>query len=97
MPTISTDDVTRVAHLGRLHLTPKEIGSATTQLNDILEHFSAIQSIDTATVPSADDVSGLTNITRADHMDEALCTPAALLERAPQTQQGHIQVRAVFE
>ncbi len=67
MPThLTTDEIAKVAHLSRLKLTSAEQQQATKQLDSILGHFAAIQKIDTANVPPADDVTGLHNITRRD-------------------------------
>ena len=96
--TISKQEVERIAQLARLGLTDKEISQATQNLSGVLEHFSKIQEIDTSDTPTSDDVTGLTNITRADKTTkEALCSTSVLLDNAPESHKGQIKAKAVFE
>lgn len=97
MSTITVKDVERVASLGRLKLTDKELKHAAVNLEQILAHFAAIQAIDTGNVPPADDVTGLRNITRDDiAQPDVLTSTDALLAAAPATLQRQVKVRAVF-
>lgn len=98
MPDISLDQVKQVAQLARLGLTDTEADQAAQDLGNILSHFSEIQKIDTQNVPTSDDVTGLKNITRSDEAEpEVLCSHASLMNAAPETTQGQIKVKAVFE
>ncbi|MFH1353732.1 MAG: Asp-tRNA(Asn)/Glu-tRNA(Gln) amidotransferase subunit GatC [bacterium] len=86
-----------MAALSRLQLTNDEIVNATRDLTNILNHFATIQNIDTEDVPTYDNATGLTNITRADEaVNEDLCSCAVLIKAAPATRKKHIQVHAVF-
>ena len=90
--------VRRMAALSRLYLTDAELASATKNLTDILNHFASIQDIDTKDVPTYDNATRLTNITRADRkQSEVLCSCATLLALAPARRGNHIQVPAVFD
>lgn len=96
-PTITAEEVASIAKLARLALTDEEIAAATADLANVLDHFAAIQEIDTTGVPTADDASGLVNKTRQDvAAKEALASHDDLLAAAPDTQDGHIKVKAVF-
>lgn len=98
MTKISKDNVERVARLARLGLSDEEKERFTKNLEGILGHFSSIQHINTENVPTADDASGLHNVTREDLSDDgALCSPDELLARAPCVQDGHIRVKSVFQ
>lgn len=95
---VTSEEVKKVAQLGRLGLSDEEIARATTQLSGILEHFSEIQKIKTKGVPTSDDVTGLKNVTRDDTAKpEVLCDTKELLNRAPETKDGQLRVKAVFE
>ena len=95
---VTSEEVKKVAQLGRLGLTDPEIQRATEQLSGILEHFSEIQKIKTKGVPTSDDVTGLKNVTREDKAQpEALCDTKELLDRAPETKDGQLKVKAVFD
>lgn len=94
---ITSAEVSRIADLARLGITPSEAKQAAEKLDQILENFSKIQDVDTAQVPPADDVSGRENVQRPDEAQpEVLCSHAALLSAAPDTHAGHIKVKAIF-
>ena len=48
MTKITTEEVRHVANLARLRVSDDEVQTFTSQLEGLLEHFSAISSIDTA-------------------------------------------------
>ena len=98
MSKINKKIVKRMAALSRLQLTDDEISSATKDLTNILDHFSTIQNINTEDVPTYDNATGLTNVTRADEAkSEELCGCEALIKAAPAARKKHIQVHAVFD
>ena len=97
MSEVIKDTVEGIAKLARLGLTESELAATTADLNGIFAHFSQVQEIDAADVPTSDDVTGLTNITRADEAQpETLCAHRALLDRAPDTHKNQIKVGAVL-
>lgn len=94
---ITPEVVSKIAQLGRLALTNEETTNAAVQLTSILDHFSAIQAIETKNVPTADAVSGLQNISRPDEAKpEKLASHENLLKIAPDTANGQVKVKAVF-
>lgn len=96
-PAITPATVRRIAQLSRLALAKPEITASARELANILKHFSAIQSLDTAHVEPAADVTGQHNITRADTAQAGVwCSAADLLAQAPLQEKGHIKVPAVF-
>ena len=98
MPKISEEEVQRIAKLARLGVTDEEVTAATHDLGNVLENFAQIQSIETKDVPMATDTSGLTNITREDEAAaEVLASHEELLERAPDTKDRQLKVKAVFK
>jgi len=94
---ISEGEVRRIAALARLGVTDEEVTKATASLQSILQYFSKIQAIDTEGVPTADDSSGLKNVTREDKAAiEVLAAHKTLVEAAPKTLRGHIKAKSVF-
>ncbi len=93
---ITDADIKKVAHLSRLGLSEEEVTTATKDVGNILNHFAAIQAIDTTNATVTDDASGLKNVTRPDEVQQ-LGNPQDLIAAAPQTHQGQIKVSAVFE
>ncbi|HLD25413.1 MAG TPA: Asp-tRNA(Asn)/Glu-tRNA(Gln) amidotransferase subunit GatC [Candidatus Andersenbacteria bacterium] len=95
--SVTEAEVKYIAFLARLGLSADEIKRATRDLAAALANFSQIQQVDTRDVPTSDDVTGLTNVTRPDEVQSrALCSPSALLQAAPATHQNHLKVKAVF-
>ena len=95
--TITPEDVQKIARLARLTLSEKEIATATSDLSRILDHFSALQSLDTRTVAETTDVTGQTNsarddVAQPDHLGRAV----DLLRQAPAVDDAYIKVPAVF-
>lgn len=96
MAIITDDEVARMALLARLGLTAAEQHDAARKLGTVLDHFTAIQSVDTTAAVPTDAMSGQHNVKRTDTVEHELCEPTALLEAAPATLRAHIQVKAVF-
>lgn len=94
---LNKEEISKIAYLSRLQLTDQEIEAAAGHLSDILGHFSAIQDIDTAGIPTADAASDLKNVTRPDTANATdLADPAAVLASAPKVNNDQIQVPAIF-
>jgi aspartyl-tRNA(Asn)/glutamyl-tRNA(Gln) amidotransferase subunit C len=92
---LSTADVTHIAELAKLALTPAEIEQYRRQLSDILEHFETLQQVDTSSVPPTASVLPLRTVMRADKVRPGLATEDALAN-APDQADGYFRVRAVF-
>jgi aspartyl-tRNA(Asn)/glutamyl-tRNA(Gln) amidotransferase subunit C len=92
---LSTADVTHIAELAKLALTPDEIEQYRRQLSDILEHFETLQQVDTSSVPPTASVLPLRTVMRADLVRPGLATEDALAN-APDRENGFFRVRAVF-
>ena len=95
--SITLEDVRNISNLARVGLTDQEAVVVAKDLANVLGYFSQIQELDTREVPTSDDVTGLSNITRADEANpESLCSIPALMERAPDSQDNQIKVKAVL-
>lgn len=79
-------DVSHVAKLANLTLTPEEEEKFATQLAAILDYISQLKEVDVSAVEPTSQVTGLTNVTR-DDVEEA-CLPL---------KHGHYKVKAIFE
>jgi aspartyl/glutamyl-tRNA(Asn/Gln) amidotransferase C subunit len=80
---VTPADIEHIAALARLRLEPQEVDRLTGQLNDILGHFAALQSIDVRDVPpfavAAEGAAPLrADVPGADplHVDPAVNAPA---------------------
>jgi len=95
--SITPEDVKNISNLARVGLTDQEAIVVAKDLANIFGYFSQIQELDTKEIPTSDDVTGLNNITRADEASpESLCSIPDLIERAPDSQDSQVKVKAVF-
>ena len=62
------EQVRKVAHLARLHLTPEEENKFVGQLGDILDYFEQLSELDTDKVAPTTRAIELSNIMRADEL-----------------------------
>ncbi|NTW01258.1 MAG: Asp-tRNA(Asn)/Glu-tRNA(Gln) amidotransferase subunit GatC [Oscillochloris sp.] len=93
---LTSAEVTHVARLARLHLSPEELEHMRGQLSDILDYIAMLQEVDVTGVPITSQVTGLTSVLRQDVVIGRL-TPAQVLSNAPDAQDDMFRVRAVFE
>ena len=63
---ISREEVLHIALLARLGLTEKEVDKLSEQLSNLLEHFEALQQVDTSGVPPTAHSIALQNVVRND-------------------------------
>lgn len=96
MTRLSTEDVLKLARLARLKLTDEEIGQFTEEISSILQYVEQLQSINLENVEPTYQVTGLTNVTRADEVKNYGASPEELLKNAPATEGGHIKVRRML-
>lgn len=78
MPAISLDEVKHVARLAHLALSDEELLRCSQELNRILEHFRALQEIDTTDVPITSHAIPMLNVYREDVAGESLPTEAVV-------------------
>jgi aspartyl-tRNA(Asn)/glutamyl-tRNA(Gln) amidotransferase subunit C len=88
-------DVTYVADLARLRLSPEEIATFQKQLGDVLGYVSQLQEVDVSHVTTSGDVD-LKNVLRADVLQPSL-TPEQALANAPRQDNNLFVVPRVIE
>ena len=90
--------VQKVARLAHLTITPQEQQKFATQLSSVLGYISKIQKLKTEGVEETSQVTGLTNVTREDVVDEKrMLTQEEALSNAKQSYEGYFMVPAIFE
>ena len=80
---ISEEEVTKVADLARLALSPPEVEAMTSQLGAILDYIAKLDELDCHGVPATTHALSLTNAFRADETQPSL-SQAEALANAPQ-------------
>jgi aspartyl-tRNA(Asn)/glutamyl-tRNA(Gln) amidotransferase subunit C len=93
---LSTQDVTHIATLAHLGLTPQEITTYQQQLSSIIDFVGKLNEVDTTNVVPTSQVTGLENVFREDDVKPSL-TQEQALANAPQKHNGYFVVKAVME
>jgi aspartyl-tRNA(Asn)/glutamyl-tRNA(Gln) amidotransferase subunit C len=97
MAKLSREDVLKLARLSRLHLNDDEIEQFTTEISAILGYVEQLQSVELKGLKPTNQVTGLTNVMRADKAIDYGATPNELLKNAPASEGGHIKVKRMLE
>lgn len=93
MSKLSREDVLKLARLARLSLSDEEVEQYRTELSDILQYVEQLQSINVKGLKPTNQVTGLTNVTRADEEKDYGYAPADLLKNVPAVRDGQIKVK----
>ena len=93
---LTTDEVRHIAVLARVGMTEEEIERMRGQMSNILEHFEALQRVDTEEVEPTGHFADLETVMRDDEV-----TPSRdkedMLANAPHREGDFIRVMAVLE
>ncbi|MEM6458509.1 MAG: Asp-tRNA(Asn)/Glu-tRNA(Gln) amidotransferase subunit GatC [Planctomycetota bacterium] len=95
-PTVTPDDVRRVARLGRLSLGEDELGPFAEQLGAVLAYFGQLDELDVAEVEPLFHPSDHHSVTRPDEPGDTL-PPSAALGNAPRRRDGFFEVPKVLD
>ena len=93
---LTSDEVLHIARLARIAVTPAEVERFTAQLSGILDHFTALEAVNTEGLEPTAHPLPLSNVMRADSVTPSLSQDEALAN-APRTEDGCVRVRAVLE
>jgi aspartyl-tRNA(Asn)/glutamyl-tRNA(Gln) amidotransferase subunit C len=93
---LTPEDVDHIAALARLGITEQERARFAEQLSGILDHFQALQALDTSDIPPTAQVLNLRNVMRPD-VARPSAPREAVLANAPRRQDGFFRVQAVLE
>ena len=93
---LSHEEVLHIARLARLGLTEAEVDRLSEQLSNLLEHFEALQQVDTSGVPPTAHSIALQNVVRDDETADSL-PQSQILANAPKKDDNYFRVKAVLE
>ena len=96
MSIINKQEIEHVAHLARLEIAEDKIEVFTEQINNILEHISMLNKVDTDNVPPTYHVLPEKNVWREDVVKPSLPREEALAN-APEQENGCFKVLKVIE
>lgn len=97
MSQISKEQITHLAALSRLDLSDNEMETFSNEISGILEYVQLLNKVDTNNVEPTLQITGLKNIAVEDDIYEPQVSREELLKNAPETQDGFIKVKPVFE
>ena len=93
---ITREEIKHIAELSRLELSEEEIKRFSGQLDSILSYISQLNEVDTAKVEPTAQVSGLSDIWRADDVHEwNECEVEAALSQG-EREAGQVKVKRVL-
>lgn len=93
MSKLTREDVLKLARLARLELSDEEVEQYRSELSEILQYVEQLQSADVEGLKPTNQVTGLTNVTRADKTKDYGYKPADLLKNVPAVKDGQIKVK----
>lgn len=93
---LTREEVEHIAELAKLKLSEEEVVTFSRQLSSMLEHFQALQALDTSGIPPTAQVITLRSVMREDEVTPSLA-PEQVLANAPQAEEGHFKVPAILE
>lgn len=96
MSKLSRDDVLKLAALSKLKLSEEEIETFRSQLTEILDYVEILDKVEVNGLQPTYQVTGLTNVMRADEIKSYSTKPADLLANAPALKDNHYKVRRVL-
>jgi aspartyl-tRNA(Asn)/glutamyl-tRNA(Gln) amidotransferase subunit C len=94
-PTITRDDVAKLAGLARIELTDAELDHLAPQLAVILESVAAVSSVAADDIPPSSHALPMENVMRADEVRASL-TPEEALAGAPESEQQRFKVPRIL-
>ncbi len=96
MSAISREEVSHLAMLARIDLTPDELDRMAGQLDVILDAVATVREVAGDDVPATSHPMPLTNVTRPDEVRPSLTAEQAL-SGAPESEQQRFRVPRILE
>ncbi|MFZ1249299.1 MAG: Asp-tRNA(Asn)/Glu-tRNA(Gln) amidotransferase subunit GatC [Candidatus Saccharimonadales bacterium] len=96
MAKLSRDDVLKLAQLARISLSGDEVDAYVSDLSAILGYVEQLSAVDVSGLKPTNQVTGLTNVTRADEVVDYGYKPHDLLRNVPAVQSDHLKVKRMI-
>jgi len=96
MTELTRDDILNLASLSKLDLTEEEIVEFQEELSGILRYVEMLQKVKLDKLEPTNQVSGLSNVFRADEIKDYGYTPDELLVQVPELKDNLIKVRRIL-
>lgn len=96
MSKLTKEDVLNLADLVRLELTDEEASEFTTELSALLDYVEHLKEIDIKNLKPTNQVTGLTNVTRADEVKDYGYSLKDLQANLPASKDNQIKVKRML-
>jgi aspartyl-tRNA(Asn)/glutamyl-tRNA(Gln) amidotransferase subunit C len=96
MTKLSRDDVLKLASLARISVSDDEVAEFSEELSAILQYVEQLSGVDVTGLQPTNQVTGLTNVMRADEVKEYGYQPLELLKNVPKTQDNMLKVKRMI-
>lgn len=96
MAALTPQDILKLARLARIQVTEEELQKYAQELTAILKYIEQLSKVDTGNLKPTYQVTGLTDVMRADEVHDYGVTAEELLKNAPATEDGHIKVKRMI-
>lgn len=96
MADLSDDDIRHLASLARISVSDEEVALFRPQLASLLEYVDQLNQVDTTGLEPTSQVTGLTDVARADDDTSDTMDRDRLLDQVPDKQDGQIKVPKVL-
>lgn len=97
MAKLDIEQVKHIARLSRLELTGAEEEQYSKQLSSVLSYVEQLQEVKTDDVEPTANVTGLSNVSRDDSIEESGIGYDDIAKNAPEFKDGYFVVPGVFE
>jgi aspartyl-tRNA(Asn)/glutamyl-tRNA(Gln) amidotransferase subunit C len=96
MVKLTREDVLKLARLSRLKLSDEEVEKMQVELSRILDYVGILNKVDISILEPTSQVTGLTNVMRADVVKDYGYKSEDLLKNAPAVKDGQFKVKRVL-
>jgi aspartyl-tRNA(Asn)/glutamyl-tRNA(Gln) amidotransferase subunit C len=93
MSKLSREDILKLARLARLDVTDAEVEEYSAELSAILAYVEQLSQVDIDGLEPTLQITGLTNVTRADTVKDYGYAPQELRKNLPAEENDQIKVR----
>lgn len=96
MAKLSREDILKLAQLARISLTNQEVETYADELSAILQYVEQLSTVDVSGLEPTNQVTGLTNVMRADEVIDYGYKPEKLLENVPAVEKNQLKVKRMI-
>lgn len=96
MAALTPQDILKLARLARIQITEEELQKYADELNAVLGYVEQLSKVDTDGLEPTYQVTGLTDVMRADEPHDYGIVAEELLKNAPAIEDGQIKVKRMI-